>query len=361
MSVKKTVKSRAARKVGAMSKLKKATAQRLTRKKVARARKRLPQRSRKSAGGEKRRVAPPPTAEAPKDFEELLVRDLVSSATGQKMGSGITAQDLILSLTASTRKLGYNLGFTVGRQIYGHGGANIGMFFDVLEKLGMGKVLYYPSEEHVIITSMLDTKQIAELNVGAHVFESGLIAGYFSGYLNRMVKARETLCIFKNSNVCQFVADTVHHHHAAEQNPRLDAVIGAIASGIDRTESSAGDRENRDYLLLPSLPLTKSPLLDEACKVLYLAGERLAVVGRSDYREEIGKMARYFDLEGANIHEAGGKRVIRLKYKDYNSLEGIVRLSSSMAMGYIAKSSGSRPVAVASVGRKGAYLVSIKA
>ncbi len=362
MPAKKTIKKGARRGRKPPGRTAKVASRRNARMKVAPAKVGMPRRAGRHEKAGRGTAAARTGREAPNDLEELLVRDLVGSGAVPKLNSGVLAQDLILSLTASTRKLGYNLGFGVGRQIYREGGANIGMFFDVLEKLGLGKVLYYPSEEHVVITSMLDTKQIASLETGAHVFESGVIAGYFSGYLNRMVRVRETLCIFKNSNVCQFIADAVqHHYHFVDRDPKLDVVISAIASGINRIDGTAKNLENRDYLLLPSLPLARTPLLDEACKILYLAGGRLAMIGGSEYKEAIGKIARYFDLEDAQVTESKGKRIIRLKYKDYNSLEGIVRLSSSMAMGYVAKASGSEPVARASVGKNGTYLVSIRA
>ncbi len=302
--------------------------------------------ARKAAKVQKKGAAKPAVKTgAIRSLEELLVSNLVTGSAGHS-GNGIDVQDLVLSLTPSTRRLGYNFGFSMGKQVYGYGNTNVNVLFDVLEKLGLGKVLYYPATEHATITSMT-RKRRTILGMPAHSIECGVIAGYLSGYLGTGIRVHEPMCIYTNSDRCQFVAEPVTEPDYTKMlaNPDPDAVINAIAERIDSiNESPLTSSESMHYLVLPSMPLMSSQMLPGSSDILYLAGGKLARMhGKSDWKSPIRKVACYFDLNGVELREQKGKRVIRLKYKQYNSMEGLVRLSSSIVSGFLETLFQSKP------------------
>lgn len=297
-----------------------------------------------------------------RNLEELAVADMVKESA-DKSEDSIAVQDLVLSLTQATRKLGYNFGFSIGKEMHEYGGADIEVLFGALEKLGLGKVLYYPSPEHAIITSTKRKANKVTLGMGVHLIESGIIAGYLSGHIGMGVRVRETLCTYKDSDRCQFSAEpiTESDYLAPLGNAQLDEVVSAIVERIDSSGArKSRKKENRYYLLLPSLPLMRGRLLGESSDVLYLAGGALAKIHDAhSYMEELSKIARYFDLDGVDGREAKGKRVIRLKYKQYNSIDGLVRLSSSMAIGFLRTLFEGEPRTRLGIGTNKSYFMEI--
>ena len=105
------------------------------------------------------------------NLEELVVMNLVEDSMGHRENS-MTVQDLVLSLTESTRRLGYGFGFSIGSQMNNYGKAHIGALFGALDRLGLGKVLYYPSLEHATITSMKAKANRVSLGIPVHIIEA---------------------------------------------------------------------------------------------------------------------------------------------------------------------------------------------
>ncbi len=296
------------------------------------------------------------------NLEELVVMNLVEESMGHRENS-MTVQDLVLSLTESTRKLGYGFGFSMGNQMNSYGKAHIGTLFGALDRLGLGKVLYYPSLEHATITSMKTKANTTSLGIPVHIIEAGIIAGYLSGYLGTGIKVRETLCTYLNSDVCQFVAEPMEAQEPSTGavNPKPKEVIKAIAERIDAVEpDKAEKRENRYYLILPNMPLMKKPLLEESSNILYLAGVELAMMhSRTSYEDALKKIACYFDTNGIEVRKLKGKRVIRINYKQYNSIEGLVELSVSMVDGFLEAIFGREPKRRSGIRSNKAYFVEL--
>ena len=296
------------------------------------------------------------------NLEELVVMDLVEESMGHRENS-MTVQDLVLSLTESTRRLGYGFGFSMGNQMNSYGKAHIGALFGALDRLGLGKVLYYPSLEHATITSMKTKANATSLGIPVHIIEAGIIAGYLSGYLGTGIKVHETLCTYLNSDVCQFVAEPVEaqEHPSGAVNPKPKDVIKAIAERIEAVEPDKAEKgENRYYLILPNMPLMKKQLLEESSNILYLAGIELAKVhSRTSYEDALRKIACYFDMNSIEVRKLKGKRVIRINYKQYNSIEGLVELSVSMADGFLEAVFGREPKKRSGIRSNKAYFVEL--
>jgi predicted hydrocarbon binding protein len=303
-----------------------------------------------------------PRGEPAGNLEDLVVMNLMEQGA-RHPGNSMTVQDLVLSLTNSTRKLGYGFGFSVGKQINEYARGNINALFDALEKLGLGKVLYYPTLEHASITAIRHRSNSVVLGSPVHVIESGIIAGYLSGELGTGISVREVLCTYMDSDVCQFVAEPItrQEYSAAHANPALSNVVSAIAEMINSTASGTTERsEGAYYVALADMPLMKRQLLNESSNVLYLAGEKLARMRSSEtYKDALRKIAYYFDLDGVDVHERSGKRVIRLRYKQYNSIDGLVELSSSMVAGFLETMFGSEPRKRSGIGGNRAYFVEL--
>lgn len=281
----------------------------------------------------------------PSDFEEFLLNSLATDKTGGIYKS-IAALDMIFSLTRSGKELGYKSGFLVGHSICQRSDGNIDMLFKSLEMYGLGQVLYYPSPERVIITANEQRRGRVGLGENIHIYEAGLIAGFLSASTGQKITVREAQCIFNNGSFCQFVADQDLVEEYKESYLKQDEVIRTIAQVIDSQPSGLVDSHTEhEYYLLPLLPLMKKPLSDETGKLLYLIGVQLAKISKNeDPQEMLDKIAFYFDLGSVSVEKSGsGKRVIRLKYKHYNSLDNLVRLSSSLFIGFLTTALNSRP------------------
>ncbi|MEM3839077.1 MAG: V4R domain-containing protein [Candidatus Micrarchaeaceae archaeon] len=272
-------------------------------------------------------------------LEELAVADLINKAADNAgvLGNSTDVQNLVLSLTGSSRKLGYNFGFFIGKQISQYSNGGIGALSNALEKLGIGKVLYHPSHGYAIITSVKPKPGTVKLGIPVHILEAGIIAGYMSGHLGEPVTVRESMCTYLNSDICQFVAEPISEGAAAQDEavPEPMRAIEAMAHSVKSLDQWSSSRENY-FALLPDMPLSNKYLLQETSDLMYLAGAKLAGLSeKSDFEKTLGKIARYFDLAGAEVASRGGKKVIILRYKQYNSTTELVELSSSMAAGFI--------------------------
>ncbi len=295
------------------------------------------------------------------DFEELLVRNLTVDRTGG-VYKDVSVQEMILGLTAAGRKLAYESGFEIGMGLNASS-EKIDALFKALEKFGLGKVLYNPSEEHLIVTSKHPRYVPSNLGSNLHEYESGMIAGYLTASTGENISVKEARCVYNGFESCQFIAEP--RLHGPDYGTPLDS--GQVVDAIARTIKNAPhgvieSNTEHDYCLLPTLLLMRRPIADESSRVLYVAGIRLAELSRdSPPSETIGKIGYYFDMKHAGLANLrGNRRVIRLKYKHYNSIDQLVRLSASMLVGFANAAFGSEAELEMSVDADRSYLVNIK-
>jgi predicted hydrocarbon binding protein len=281
----------------------------------------------------------------PSDFEDYLVDSLATDRSGG-LYKDISAFDMIYCLTASGRQLGYKSGFVVGNSLYEKSNNDIEMLFKTLRMFGLGRVLYYPAEDRAIITANEKTRSYVVLNDNIHVYECGIIAGFLSAATGQNISVVETHCIYNDSSFCQFVADPMPQEERKEHRLDQNAFVRTIATLIDGQPSGVVDSQTEHgYFILPMLPLMRQPLAEETGKVLYLIGVNLAQISKRENPEEvIQKIGYALDLKGVSIERSGNsKRVIRLKYKHYNSLDQLVNLSVALFVGFLTTAFNSRP------------------
>lgn len=325
---------------------------------------RAPIRARAKARRAARQAAPKKITELTNerqvhDFEDLLIKSLAVDNSGS--ARDISMQDLLLDLTKSGRKLAYNYGFTVGTGIYSENG-KLESLFSVLEKFGLGRVLYQPAQDSLIITAREGRLSPPPVGGVVHVYEAGIMAGYLTASVGRRVMVKETHCKYNGSTFCQFVAEPNDGEIDYGKPLAANIVIDAIARTIRDLPENRQGKADHNYYLLPTLPLMKSPLVDEASKLLYVIGIRIAELGgRETPARTIEKIASYFDIGNAQLLRSGSnRRIIRLKYKHYNSIDQLVKLSTSMVIGYANAAFDSEAELEMSTSKDNSYVVRIR-
>jgi predicted hydrocarbon binding protein len=297
------------------------------------------------------------------DFEEFLLNSLTSDKTGGIYKS-IAALDMIYSLTHAGRELGYKSGFLVGSGLCQKSTNGIELLFKGLEMYGLGRVLYFPSSDRVIITANeLQRRGHVALGENIHVYESGIIAGFLSAATGQNIIVHESQCVFNNSAFCQFVAEQEFVPQGREKELDRETVVRTIAEVIESQPAGVVDSHTEHaYYLLPLIPLMRKPLADETGRLLYMIGVQLAnITFNENPKEVIEKIAYYFDLGSVNVERGSkGKKVIRLKYKQYNSLDNLVRLSASLFVGFLATAFGTKPELEMSNDPDGRYVVKMR-
>ncbi len=294
---------------------------------------------------------PVPTA----DVDELMVTGIMKHAVPV---ADTTVQNIIYNSGDAARRLGYKFGFHVGQSVHAQSANGMAQFFDALENLGMGKALYYPSGSYATITSGKSARKYSS-GSKLHVFESGIIAGYLSGRTGRMINVTETACSSEGHDRCQFVAEP---SEVQQSNPagRINNPSKEIARAIMLSNPVQRDGENT-HLALSNIPFMQEPLTSSVSRIFSDAGRNIAHTCHGDYNAALKHISDCFDLAGIEVkNRARGKKVIRLKYKQYNSMEGLANLSGSMVLGFAKSFFRSNPQVRTGLSKDNTYFVDIR-
>ncbi len=308
-----------------------------------------------SSAAKPRRTTAPHLPQS-QDFEEILINSLLHRGGA---ASDTTPGNILFGSTDAARRLGYKFGFYVGKGIHAQGGG-IDSLFLALENLGFGKVLYYPSGRNVVITSGMSALPRAPLGNRMHILESGIMAGYLSGHTGTLVDVFESSCAHEGNGRCQFIASPSDSSRPIHRGRNVRGPVGEIARNV-LSQSSHEDAEGEQmHLMLQYLPLSKDPVVGAVSRILSKAGAMLAGECHGDHAAAINGIRRCFDLASVETINRSSKRVIRLKYKQYNSMEGLVNLSGSMALGFARAFYRSKPEIRTGLNKDGTYFLDIK-
>ena len=287
------------------------------------------------------------------DAETLFIRDFMGSDYSYDINP--VSKYLLYNATTSTKRLAYGFGRYLGTRLNQESNTSKNLLPELLEKIGLGKTLYIPSEEVLTIKSTPNTT--TNMGILAHIMEAGLISGYLSSFTSTKICTSETACAFNGDSFCKFES------HASEADPDFSTGATEVNKISDSALSESSDTRvvtNSYYAILSMIPLLRTPLSTELSKLLYLAGS--IVADRSAKGSEKNSLARisyFLDLEDAALEKRGVRTSIILKYKPYNSNIPFIGLSASMFAGF-ASSMFRREIAVESfVDKNRNYLVKL--
>lgn len=294
------------------------------------------------------------------NIEEILATNISSQATNQKNSNLPLLPDILYNMTPSTRNLGYNSGFAVGVKIFERSSAqnDASPLINALENAGFRHTQYSPLNDTAIITA----RQSRGINLGdkAHVFESGLIAGYLSAATGKGVNVTENQCIHKQGDFCQFVAtESKRSGYETAQSSDLSNVTSMIAQGMMANES--GSRISDNFYMLEMLPFTKEPIEKEASRLLYIAGQRVGEQSPKNIDESVKNLASILGVRDIKLFKKkkSGLTSIRLKYKPVNSMSEYINLSTSLVAGMIKGMYNNAPSIVRKITQDGSYTVDL--
>lgn len=303
------------------------------------------------------------TARAPreyltKDMEDLLIEDLVLGIPHYS-DKGPMLAAAVYNATGSMRELGYNHGFSVGKEVSRiSGGRGILHLLNVLDNAGIGRMLYMPVSEVVVIKG--STRHAHNIQSGRklHGYEAGLISGYLSAYASRTIRTEETHCRNDGAEFCQFVSNDPDLQAEEGREPGIDETTGNIAAMINDSEGRV-EGKAQSYMLLSLLPIIREPVLKESSKLMFLAGKRLAESNRGlDAAESLKRLASFFDIQHLRSGRSRKGFSVTLRYNSYNSMYGFVELSTKAFIGFLSKRYNS--VVRLSEGRQGnSYTVTL--
>ncbi len=291
------------------------------------------------------------------DLEDALTRNLVDGAHAEQPFDGMPIQDILYSASPAMRSMAYKFGFSLGQNIHLiSDGRNV--LPEVLEKAGFGKVIYYPFEDKVVITSTR-SKSRGSMRDNIHVCDSGIIAGYLSAATGQEITARETHCVYGDSEFCQFIATPSAAQQGEESHRHgLDAMADALSSSVE----GGGAAMHESYYLLSTVPLMKEPMLQEASKLLYLAGKRMAEsTDAADGKKAIERMAKRLGVMDVRVRTdaKGTPKSINLEYSQSASTKPFIELSTSLIAGFTNSLYGSSVEMSRRLGRHANYIIGL--
>lgn len=293
----------------------------------------------------------------PSDVEGLLINELASRKDNEGHGVRPLLSDLIYSSTESMRGFSYNYGFSIGKELYAKfGRSGIGPLLRALENSGMGRMLYTPVMDTVIIKGAGNAPRRVNAETNIHSYEAGIISGYLSAHASSAIPTVETHCAYNGSGSCQFVSKPGSVEFSGSDVPAeriIDAIVDAVDSGDGRGGAADG------YMLLGMLPMLKEPLLGEASKFAFLVGRRLAERDRGgDPLEAFRRLASFFGIKDIEIEKRKGGTSVFLKYGPYTSVGGFIDLSTKAFIGFLSKRFNSS-VMLKEVKSKNSYAVTL--
>ena len=258
-----------------------------------------------------RRTAKASIAEMPKSTELYLLSQILKSKEhGEQFAS---LQSIIYNFTNETRQFGYKAGFALGELFAKH--FELDKLQELFEHAGFGKLLYNPAEHEAIAIATASSEVDAGMNM--HIFEAGMLAGFFSAKTGKALGAEETHCLL-NGGKCTFLIGV---GKAPQSNAIAD--FSKAAEMIERSIGHSKACEN--YYLLSFLPILQQPLLSSSAKLAYLLGKRLGYKG-----VDAEQLASYLQVDG----KMSNSEMI-LSYSHLLSHSGYVLVSSMLLRGYL--------------------------
>ncbi len=292
------------------------------------------------------------------DLEGLLIEDLILGVPDYSSKTHLLHAS-IFNATEEMRSFAYDYGFTIGKEISRiSGNGSITHLINFLDNGGIGRMLYTPVGNVVIIKG-IQSKPASELtDVNTHTYEAGVISGYLSASTSMHINTIETHCGLSGKGFCQFVSNDEHVLEEPIQRKNAEEAIEGIARIIE-SSSEVSTGRSRSYVLLSILPLLDGKMLEESSKLMYLSGERLAASAENP-QENVTRIASFFDIPNVKVSDSGNSFSVRLGYDRYHSNSGFVELSTKAFIGFLSKFFHSAPTLRSST-KAGAYEIVIRA
>ncbi len=289
------------------------------------------------------------------DLEEYMISEVLAEKN-TNTENPISLNTILSNLTPSMRKISYKHGYSIGKSIYSMFG-DVDALLRFIEVGGMRKALYYPYGELSIIHSKPNTNSVSyALNI--HFYESGIIAGYLSAYLDKNIDVIESRCVANGSSECQFNASY------GSGEPNFFKENKCISPSLISRSISDG---NNSSINLPYHMLSITPILESKnitlglSKILYLSGIELSKSSSlKNLEENLRKMASYLGVSAPKLKTQKRKIIeMQLQYNKYNSIKEYVSITSNLFTGFIKSVTNKNVEASITINKDNVYILKI--
>ena len=271
------------------------------------------------------------------DMEGLLL-GWFSSKGNAKAAPKLLLPDSFYCSTPVLSEFSQKYGFHIGERAFSISrGKGIGMLLNLLESSGLGKLLYMPSIDRVIIRSAASQSTKLRLGFNVHAYEAGIIAGFLSSHASKNITAAEVSCVYNGSDACQFVSIVTEGEPSAgnQRKPNLGTKFiresVKISGAQDKTEGEI------HFTMLGMLPFIAEAPLESASKLMFLAGIEAAAGYKENYQEGLRRMASFLCMDIAGMGRKGTKREVSIHFGAEVSSSGFMELGTKAFIGFLSK------------------------
>ena len=246
---------------------------------------------------------------------------------------------IIYNSAPSMKSFGYKYGYSLGKMAFEKIGGSADKMDKLMEFAGIGKLLYYPMGNEIVIRAIENSGSRLDIKMNAHVLEAGIIAGYLSEKTGSGTFVEERKCIFNGAERCEFVArpgtPAVNY---PESNEFYSKELMQIARAFNSLKCPEHGPAGNPYEALSIMPITKNAIAQNVSDLLFAFGSVAAEnSGHVELEDEIFALACSIGVKMQSNINIKGRKVLSIKYDYYNSNNGFVDLSSKMLEGFVEK------------------------
>lgn len=282
---------------------------------------------------------------------------------------------ILLSLTKSTKTLGYSFGVEAGKELYKIVSQSKNYYWyeesipeliSFLEKATGDPVSY--QFVHNGLRIRLHSKNAPDLGTNIHSFEAGIMSGFVTVASHQPVKMCETACTSNGSDYCEFLSV---EEEPKEKEVEMEEAVSRFAEHVAAAIKSMPTQDAGvplGYHALIMQPLLDSKYIEALNNISSYMGLKVAESLFDDKRPGVSKIRDYLS-KSAMLLNLGAPRLKSISkqpnlnmdfvFRPEISKKEYVEMSLAFINGMISKAS--RPkVSFEMRGKGGSYILSVK-
>jgi predicted hydrocarbon binding protein len=309
-------------------------------------------------------------------YEETVIKHILQqpAKTHSAPREALVFCSMLSSISPSMSELYYKSGEQVGRVLYKLNAAqsnylipeeSIEGIIAFFERIGYKNVTYSMQNGKILsIEFHGDGTPSHDLGAKIHVFESGIISGYFTAAKGQLVNFTESSCASSDGGTCRFVETQIPEFSSCDNSSSLDRLADMVKRK-SMIESKSGEIDSI-YQSLVYLPMLDKAYSEYMKQIVSYIGSSVGSELFTSSHGRNGKGAAQSIEQAIKLLNLGIPSVksvkpldIKVSFDELSSRQGFVDMSVSFINGLLSSSFAGRAVATENV-QNGQYTVSIK-
>ncbi|MGC8478548.1 MAG: V4R domain-containing protein [Candidatus Micrarchaeia archaeon] len=294
-------------------------------------------------------------------YKEAILYSILNanSKASKTYEHAATFSRVLLSLTRSTKMLGYSFGEETGKELYKivSEGKNYYWYEESIPELVsfLEKATGYPVSYQFLHNGLrirLHSRNALGLGTNIHSFEAGIISGFVTAASRQPVKIREIACTSNGADYCEFIPSA----YSSEQEKEIEMEDAVYKFAKHIAPAIKGQQAQNNFVPLVYHALLMQPLLDsryvEALDIISgYAGLKVAESLFDDKHPNISKIRDYLS-KSATLLNFGAPRLkstgkhdnlnMEFVFKPEISKKEYVEMSLAFINGIVSKASNSK-------------------